>query len=220
MPNWAAVFDWDGVVVDSQFAHERSWVLLAEEEGLPLPDNHFHRGFGMRNEIIIPQLLQWTDDPDRIRSLSLRKEEWYREVLTESGLVALPGVMEWLDRLDAEGVPRIIASSTQRKNIEFGLRAVGLGDRFDQCVTSEDVSHGKPDPDVFLLAAKRIGVSPERCVVIEDTPVGITAGKRAGMRVIAVETTHGEDKLGEADWITPRLDAMPSEVPAGWFAAE
>jgi beta-phosphoglucomutase-like phosphatase (HAD superfamily) len=92
-----AIFDWDGVIVDSSSHHEESWERLAKETGFTLPEGHFRRGFGMKNEFIIPNLLNWSNRPPEIRQLSLRKEELYREILLEWGIIrSLPGVIEWL----------------------------------------------------------------------------------------------------------------------------
>ncbi len=210
--NWAAIFDWDGVIVDSSAHHERSWDLLAAEERRILPEGHFHRGFGMKNEEIIPNLLGWTRDPDEARRLSLRKEEIFRGLVRASGIAPLPGVLEWLRRLDEAGIPRIIASSTHRENIRTILDVLGL-DGFAGIVAADDVHRGKPDPEVFLLAARRLGVAPARSVVFEDAPAGIEAGLAAGMRVVGVTTTHPADRLARAHLTVARLDALtPDDV--------
>ena len=94
---WGAVFDWDGVVIDSSYSHEKSWELLAAEEKRTLPGDHFTLGFGRKNEIIIPEILGWSHDAAEITRLSLRKEELYRSVVRERGVEALPGVRAWLD---------------------------------------------------------------------------------------------------------------------------
>src|SRR5277367_4829438 len=132
-----AVFDWDGVIINSAAHHEESWERLAKECGKTLPENHFKRGFGMKNEVIIPELLGWTTAPVEIRLLSLRKEAIYREVVREQGMSALPCV---------------IASSTHRENITSTLDVLGFGEFFPEIVTAEDVKRGKPDPEVFLTA--------------------------------------------------------------------
>lgn len=208
--SWGAIFDWDGVLVDSSAHHERSWELLAAETGYRLPPDHFRRGFGMKNEQIISELLGWSRDPAEIRRLSLRKEELFRESVRSGGIAPLPGVREWLERLDRAGIPRIIASSTHRENIETILRLTGM-DGFQGIISAEDVERGKPAPDVFLLAAARLGLPPTRCVVFEDAPVGLAAARAAGMRVVAVTTTNPADTLKAADLIVPRLDALSIE---------
>jgi beta-phosphoglucomutase family hydrolase len=203
-----AIFDWDGVIINSAAQHETSWERLAKECGKTLPENHFKRGFGMKNEVIIPELLRWTTVPTEIRLLSLRKEAIYREVVREGGITALEGVESWLCVLRDEEIPCVIASSTHRENITTTLDVLGLEPFFSVIVTAEDVKRGKPDPEVFLTAAQRIGVEPRDAVVFEDALVGITAAQAAGMRVVGVTTTETKEKLAHADWVVDRLDEL------------
>jgi beta-phosphoglucomutase-like phosphatase (HAD superfamily) len=114
-------------------------------------------------------------------------------------------------------VARAIGSSTHRENIEISLDVLGLRSFFRDIVSAEDVSHGKPDPEVFLRAAEKIGMAPERCVVFEDAHVGIEAARRAGMRVIAVATTNPIEELGKADRAVKRLDELEAGEISGWF---
>jgi HAD superfamily hydrolase (TIGR01509 family) len=204
-PLFGALFDWDGVIVDSSSHHEESWELLAVEESKVLPTDHFKRGFGMKNEVIIPQLLGWTCDEGEIRRLSLRKEELYRDVVRQRGLTPLPGVVKLLAALQAAGIPRIIGSSTHRLNISTALNTLQLDSMFDGVVTAEDVSNGKPDPEVFLKAAVLSGCPPERCIVFEDALVGIQAANAAGIAVVAVATTNPIEILRHADLAVERL---------------
>lgn len=203
-----AVFDWDGVVVDSSAQHLRSWELLAAEEGRVLPPDHFHRGFGMKNERIIPELLGWSQVVGEITRLSLRKEELFRELVRAHGIEPLPGVRPFLERLRAAGVPCVIGSSTHRLNITTVLATTGLAGAFSSIVSAEDVTHGKPDPDVFLQAARRIERAPAHCVVFEDAHAGIEAGLRAGMRVVGVRTTHPDETFPQAHRAVRRLDEL------------
>ncbi len=203
-----AIFDWDGVVVDSSGAHEESWERLAAEIGKPLPERHFERSFGMKNEVIIPELLHWTEDPEEIERLSLRKEALYREVVGERGIEPLPGVKAFLQRLATAGIPCVIGSSTHRLNITTTLERLGVASFFTDVVTAEDVSRGKPDPEVFQVCARRIGVTPDESVVFEDAHVGIRAARAAGMRVVAVATTHPRESLDTADRVVDRLDEL------------
>lgn len=215
--NWGALFDWDGVIIDSRKHHEESWDRLAAEVGKPLPPGHFLKGFGRKNEFIIPEILGWTDDIAEIRRISLRKEALYREVVADWGLSALPGVRTWLERLRDAGVPCSIGSSTHRANIDLSLGLIGLAEFFDAIVTAEDVTKGKPDPQVFLTAASRIERAPERCVVFEDAHVGIAAARAGGMRVVGVATTHPAEELHDADIAVARLDELQPEQLAAWF---
>lgn len=211
-----AIFDWDGVVIDSSRHHEESWERLAREEGLPLPEGHFKRGFGMKNEVIIPEQLHWATDRGEIQRLSLRKEALYREVVRAWGIDPLPGVSALLTSLADAGIPAVIGSSTHRENIETALGLLGFRDRFAAMVTAEDVHRGKPDPEVFLKAAGRIERAPAECVVFEDALVGIEAAKAAGMRVIAVATTHPLQELSHADLAVATLEAVSADRLTAW----
>lgn len=203
-----AIFDWDGVVIDSSRNHEESWNRLAEEEKRILPADHFLKGFGMKNEAIIPAILGWARDPDEIRRLSLRKEVLYREIIRDSGLQPLPGVRTFLERLESAGIPCVIGSSTHLLNIATSLEILGIQRFFRAIVSAEDVSHGKPDPEVFLLAAGKIGRKPAECVVFEDAPMGVEAALAGGMKAVGVMGTHGTAVLSKAHRLVRRLDEL------------
>jgi beta-phosphoglucomutase family hydrolase len=207
-----AIFDWDGVIVDSADHHLRSWELLAAEERLSLPPDHFKQGFGRKNERIIPGILHWTDEPAEIARLSKRKEALFRELMQREGVVLLPGVRELLKGLGDAGIPCAVGSSTHAANLDAAFEQLGIRRHFQAVITGEDVSQGKPDPEVFLLAAKRIGVAPERCVVFEDAPAGVEAGRNGGMRVIALRTTNPVELLSAADLIVRDLSEVTVET--------
>lgn len=213
-----ALFDWDGVVIDSSNQHERSWEMLAREIGKPLPEDHFRRGFGMKNQLIIPQILQWTDDPDEIHQHSLRKEALYREIIAREGIKPLPGVVALLGMLKERGVPCAVGSSTHRENIEVIFDSIGIRDCFQAVITAEDVSHGKPDPEVFVKSAEKIGVAPGNCVVFEDAHVGIEAALAAGSKVVAVATTHEIGELGQAHFAVRSLEEVDWDRFSGLFS--
>ncbi len=203
------LFDWDGVIIDASRQHEISWERLAAEVGKSLPPDHFVQGFGKKNEWIIPHLLQWTDATAEIRRLSLRKEALYREVVSESGLEALPGVHEFINRLREAGVPTCVGSSTHRLNIDTILGSMGFEGLFDAIVTAEDVSAGKPHPEVFLKAAGKINRAPSQCIVFEDAFAGIEAARAGEIKVVGVATTHAATALaGKVDRVVHRLDEL------------
>lgn len=213
--HFGAIFDWDGVIIDSSAQHERSWELLAAEENLPLPEGHFKRGFGKKNEVIIPDL-GWSDEPGEVRRLGLRKEALYRELIRRDGVTPLPGARDLLEKLRAAGVPCAVGTSTHRENIEAIFAATGLGEFFAAVVTGEDVRHGKPAPDVFVAAAGRIGIAAARCVVFEDAFVGIEAAHAGGMKCVAVATTNPLEALRpRADWAVATLAEITLEKLQG-----
>lgn len=205
----AVIFDWDGVVVNSSAHHERSWEILAKTRGLPLPADHFKRGFGKKNNVIIPDL-GWASDSADVEALAHAKEEIYRSLVRQNGIEPLPGVRQLLGALRERGIPCAIASSTERANLDLPLDLMGLREFFSVIVSGEEVVHGKPDPAVFVLAAQRLGIAPANCVVIEDALVGIEAAKRAGMPVIAVATTNPLAALGAADFA---VESMAEVTP-------
>ena len=214
---WGAIFDWDGVIIDSSRHHEESWERLAREESRTLPEGHFKAGFGRKNEFIIPEILGWTRDGSEIERVSLRKEAIYRDVVGEWGIEPLPGVREWLSALQKAGVPCAVGSSTHRANIDLSLGLMGLKPYFVEIVSAEDVTRGKPDPQVFLTAATRIQRDPVKCVVFEDALVGIEAARAGGMRVVAVATTHSRNELTMADRVVEQMDELDTGELATWF---
>lgn len=203
----AVIFDWDGVVVDSSAHHERSWEILAAKRGLPLPPDHFKRGFGKKNNVIIPDL-GWTSDPAQVDALAHEKEEIYRDLVRQNGITPLPGVHTLLEALRSADIPCAIGSSTERANLDLLLDLMDLRAFFRVIVSGEEVVHGKPAPDIFLLAAERLGTEPPRCVVIEDALVGLEAARQAGMPVVAVATTEPLAALHDANLAVPTLEDL------------
>jgi HAD superfamily hydrolase (TIGR01509 family) len=194
---WGVLFDWDGVVIDSSAQHERSWELLAAEKGLSLPVGHFKAGFGKKNEVIIPGM-GWGDDPRVVKELADRKESLYRELVATDGVLVLPGARELLTALQEAGIPRAVGSSTPRENLSALFMLTGLDALFDAVVCGSDVTHGKPDPEVFLKGASHLGLPPGRCLVIEDAFVGFEAARRGGMKVLGVATTNPIESLTDS----------------------
>jgi beta-phosphoglucomutase family hydrolase len=205
------IFDWDGVVIDSSAQHERSWEILAKEISKPLPEGHFKLGFGKKNQVIIPGILQWASEEKEVQQLADRKEEIYRELVNQSGVHILPGARELLAALREEGIPAAVGSSTPRGNLNAIFAATGLDEYFEAVVCGDDVTNGKPSPDVFLLAAHKLGLSAADCLVIEDAHAGIEAALRAGMRVRAVATTNPLPDLHEA---TDTVESLAGVTPS------
>jgi hypothetical protein len=214
--SFGVLFDWDGVVIDSSYQHERSWDLLASERGLTLPEGHFKTGFGKKNEVIIPAM-GWGSDPSLIKELADRKEELYRELVAAEGVIVLPGARELLLALKEAGIPRAVGSSTPRGNLDALFAATGLNAFFDAVVCGTDVTHGKPDPEVFLKGAAILGLAPHRCIVIEDAFAGIEAARSGGMKVVGVATTNPLSSLiesGDCDLVVESLEEISPVVLA------
>ena len=172
--------------MDSEESHWQAWRETMAAEGVVLTYEEFRATFGQRNDTILRLWLGADVDAARMMRVGDAKEEHYRSLVRAGGVALLPGAAEWVRRLRSEGWAQAVASSAPRLNIEVVLQVVGLAGQFDATVSAEDVEHGKPDPQVFLLAASRVGAAPERSIVVEDAAAGIEAARRAGMRSIAV----------------------------------
>tara|TARA_R110002096_G_scaffold91625_14_gene207332 strand:- start:5481 stop:6149 length:669 start_codon:yes stop_codon:yes gene_type:complete len=207
-PERGVIFDWDGVIIDSHDQHQQAWFRLADEMGKPMTPELFDQSFGMRNESCIPEVFQWAEQGDhaRIREIGDRKEELYREVLRETGIEPLPGVVKLLEELRENRIPAAVGSSTSRLNILTVMEVANLAPLFVAISAAEDVDQGKPAPDVFLKAAEKMLREPEHCVVFEDAFVGLQAAKAAGMKRIAVATTHPLEALTDSDLAVRSLE--------------
>lgn len=185
LPNHKAViFDVDGVLVDSYDAHLRSWQLAAAEIGRAYTERDFAAGFGRTSREIV-RMSFGIDDEQRIRAIDDRKEALYREIVGND-FPAMDGAVELIDALKSDGFAIAMGSSGPPENLELALDRLRRRDAFGAVVSGRDVKRGKPDPEVFVLAAKRLGVPPDRCVVIEDAPAGIQAAQAGGMACVAL----------------------------------
>lgn len=201
----AVLWDLDGVIVNSGPVHFQAYRWLLSQHGVELTEERFFADlFGRRNWDILRDVLPGVSDDD-VHRLAEQKEAKFRK-LVAGEVRALPGAADLLRRAHEAGLKQSIVSSTPRANIELIIGALGLRDALDEIVGEEDSVRGKPDPQPFTTAADRLGVPYERCVVIEDAPEGVEAGKAAGMRVIAVTTTRPAERLSAADLVVDDLE--------------
>jgi beta-phosphoglucomutase len=187
----AVLWDLDGTLIDSEEFHWQSWRDTMRPEGVDLTYEQFLASFGQRNDRILPAWLGPDVDAARIQRIGEDKEAEYRRLAETHGLTPLPGARGWLATLRATGWKQSIASSAPRVNVEMMLRVAGLEEYFDAIVSADDVTIGKPDPQVFLKAAAKLAVPPARCIVVEDAQAGVEAAQRAGMRSVGV-TKNGQ----------------------------
>ncbi|HZY41342.1 MAG TPA: HAD family phosphatase [Anaerolineae bacterium] len=186
----AVLWDLDGTLIDSMPYHWETWNDVLQPLGCYFSIEAFLQTMGMRNVEIVRDFLKLDRPQTEIERIVLSKEIRYRELLRERGLPLLPGVEHWLKTLRADGWRHAIVTSAPRLNVEATIYATHLDRVMDTIVCAEDVINGKPDPEPFLLAADRLGVSPVRCIVVEDAPAGLEGARRAGMKSIGVLTTH------------------------------
>lgn len=204
-PASAILWDLDGVIVDSAPFHYEAYRRVLGARGVVLSEERFRKELlGLRNEAILQTVLGQIGRSEA-RRLAAQKEAIFRRLL-RGRVRALPGSLPLLVRARQAGLRQAIVSSTPRRNIAAVLEELGAKDLLDALVGEEDAARGKPDPEGFLIAAGRLAVPPQACVVIEDAPQGVAAGKAAGMRVIAVSTTRPPELLAEADLVVSRLD--------------
>lgn len=181
----SVLWDLDGTLIDSEQYHWLAWRDTMAAQGVPLTHAQFLATFGLRNDAIIPQWIP-AATAARIDAIGREKEALYRSLMHAGGLDPLPGVRHWTELLAREGWLQAIASSAPRENVDAVLAVLGLADCFQAIVSAEDVTLGKPDPQVFLTAAARLGSRPAQSIVVEDAPAGIEAARRAGMPSIGV----------------------------------
>jgi beta-phosphoglucomutase len=189
-----AIFDHDGVLVDSFGFHEQAWLELERRTRLGLTSEFIHQTFGMTNPSIFRRLLGDGVSDDDIGRYGDLKEVCYRDV-ARGRIRLIDGMRELLDGLTERGVKLAIGSSGPLANLELSVSDCGLPGRFAAIASLEDITRGKPDPQVFLVAAAKAGARPARSVVFEDATVGIQAAKAAGMYAIGLTTTHPAEKL-------------------------
>jgi beta-phosphoglucomutase len=205
----AVLWDLDGTLVDSEEYHWRAWKETLDREGIPITRQDFLSSFGQRNDAILSRWLGDAASVGTIQRIGDAKEAQYRELVRLEGLSPLPGAAEWVERLHGQDWLQAIASSAPRLNVETVLDALGLGSHFQAIVSAEDVRTGKPDPQVFLVAASRLGAEPRGCIVVEDARAGVEAARRAEMRSIGVG--RNARSLG-ADVAAAKLSDLPSDV--------
>lgn len=202
----AVLWDMDGVLVDSGEQHYQSWLQTLSELSIPFDREKFRQTFGMNNTRILTILLGEPPRDDFLKMVSDRKEKLFRELI-QGNLQLLPGVLNWLNQLHERGILQAVASSAPNKNIEAIMNELGIR-RYFSALISAAAMPGKPDPAVFLEAAKQLGVQPGQCVVVEDAVAGVRAARQAGMKCIAVSTTHPGSSLSEADIVVDRLEEL------------
>ena len=203
----AVLWDLDGVIADTGSYHCRAWQEVFGKRRVNFTEEDFRRHFGQRNDTIIRETMGDNISPEQLDIIAGEKEETYRRLVADN-IKSLPGAIELVKSLDEHGIKSAIASSAPLENIQIIIRGLDIEDCFQAIVWGSEVAEGKPSPQVFLLAAKKLGTKPGNCVVIEDAVSGVAAAKRAGMKCVAVTNSHPRSSLKEADLIVDTLEAV------------
>lgn len=205
----AVIWDLDGTIVDSAEAHKAAWQQLGKETNTEFTDSYFWQTFGMRNPEVIRDLWGEALTEQEVSDIANRKEMLFRTMAREH-ISALPGAKERLQEFQRNCFKQAIASSGPIENITLMCRILEISDYFDTIVSGMHVQRGKPAPDIFLFAAQKLGILPERSVVIEDALAGVEAAKSAGMSCVAVSWDRNPEELRKADQVIVSLELLNS----------
>jgi len=212
----AVVFDFDGILVDSEPMHYRAFIEVLDPLGMGFPWKEYveiYMGFDDRDAFREAFRAKGIDlDDENLARLVAAKSRAFLDGL-RAGVTAYPGAVPMIESLRAAGRPMALCSGALRADIDPILAQLGVARRFDVIVSADDVRRSKPDPESYALAFRRLSemhpaslTAPEHSIAVEDTPAGIRSAKGAGLRVLAVTNSYGPGELAEADWIAGSLE--------------
>jgi HAD superfamily hydrolase (TIGR01509 family) len=182
----AVIFDMDGLMLDTEIIYHRAWQNAAADFGYHVDDEFFHSLIGIRTEECEEMIRATLDDAFPLDAFRLRWPQRWQEIVEIESIVRKPGLLELLDLLEERGIPKAVATSSTQAEAEYSLTITQLRTRFPVVVSGDQVLHGKPAPDIFLAAARQLGVDPTHCMAFEDSSAGAIAASAAGMRTYMV----------------------------------
>ncbi len=210
---WGVIFDMDGVLIDSYRAHFLAWRRMLRNHNLDITEEQFTASFGKTNPDILAQLYP-SLNPEDYPMLAGEKEAAFREIISVD-FPDMDGAAELITALHKAGAALAIGSSGPRENVEAVLDMLPGGEHFVAITNANEITRGKPDPEVFIKTAQKLGLPPGRCVVVEDAPAGVMAGKAAGCAVIAITGTTSRDHLAQADLVVDSVRELTPETFKG-----
>ena len=197
----AVLFDLDGTLLDNNEVHFKAWKKYLKDNGKEISDEDFKENIsGRTNQDAVEYVYDKKMSKEEAEKYYLKKEEIYREMFAPD-IKAINGLEAFLEDLKNNGVTMAIATSGIKVNIDFMFDNVPIKQFFDKIVDANDIKKGKPEPEIFLKTAEEVGFTGEQCIVFEDSIAGVQAGKAAGMKVVALTTTHTPEELKEADLV-------------------
>lgn len=206
------LFDMDGVLVDSEEYICKAAIMMFNELGLKVMPSDFKPFTGMGENRYLGGVADQYGLAADIVKIKARTYEIYKSIVADK-LYPLPGAHEFISKCRNKGLKLALATSADSIKMEINLKGIGLTrETFDSILTGNDVENKKPHPEIYLKAAKSIGLKPEQCLVVEDAISGIKSGKDAGCRCLAVTTSFNKSELAMADWICDSLLSVPDEV--------
>ncbi|MBX2971233.1 MAG: HAD family phosphatase [Cyclobacteriaceae bacterium] len=204
---FAVVFDMDGVIVDTNPTHKIAIQQFCARYGFDLSEEELRtKVYGRTNRDWITNLFV-TLTEEQLEAYGFEKEQLFRELYAPI-IEPVKGLVTFLELLKTNNIPRSIATSAPRANVDFILNATGIGHYFDTILDESMVSRGKPDPEIYLKSAKALNLPNAQCIVIEDSLSGVAAAKASGSKVIGITTTHSEEELRETDLTIRNFDDL------------
>ena len=203
----AVIWDMDGIIADTAQYHHKGWQIVFRKRGTNYTEEDFRRNTGKRSDTIVREVFGEKIPQNEITEIIQEKDETFRQLMGQK-IKLFPGVLKLITSLKEHGFKIAIASSAPMENIQLITRSLKIDNHFDAIISGWEVTKGKPHPQTFLLAAEKLGVEAENCIVIEDAISGVAASKRAGMRCIAVTNTTSREELREADLIIDTLEEI------------
>jgi beta-phosphoglucomutase family hydrolase len=203
----AILWDMDGVITDSSSFHSAAWQETFAKKKVNFTNEDFNKLFGTRNDFIIRNILGEGLTEEDIKTIVQEKESSFR-AKAKGNIKPFPGVINILDSIKKGNFKLALVSSAPKENIDFATGELGIEGYFDCIVFGHEVAESKPSPQIYLLAAKKLGAEPKDCIVIEDSPYGIKAAKLAGMKCLAITNTHPREELNEADKVVDSLEEV------------
>ncbi len=205
--NFAVIFDMDGVIVDSNPFHKIAIRQFCSQHGYELSEQQLREKiYGRTNKDWLTNLFG-TLDERQLQAYADEKEALFRDLYKED-IVPLKGLRDFLDLLDHHQIPRAIATSAPRTNVDFTLSKTGLKKYFPVILDDTFVSRGKPDPEIYIKTAAALGIPNRQCIVLEDSISGVEAGKSAGSKVVGISTTHTAAELSNTDCVIINFEGL------------
>jgi beta-phosphoglucomutase len=205
---FAVLFDMDGVIIDSNPYHKDAWLEFCRRYQVELKEEDVPRYiYGKTNKTALVDVFQREFSPEESFRLSEEKEAIYRD-LHRADIRLIKGLDHLLDAFEQHQIPLAVCTNAPVANLDFTLEETGIRPYFEVLIDASKVSKGKPDPEIYLKAAQLLQVPAERCIVMEDSTVGVEAGLRAGMKVVGITTTHTREELAHTHLVIDDFDEL------------
>ena len=197
---FAVIFDMDGVIVDNMKYHKKAWGIFLEKHAPDIELEKFSKHFGKVNRDLLQIVFKREISKEEESRFGEEKEAIYREIYVDH-IVPTAGLLDFLGSLKNNNIKTAVATAAPRINMDFVFEKTGLRKYFDVLIDATEVTRGKPDPEIYLKAAVRLNCHPKECLVFEDSFPGVQAAQNAGMKVIALATSHHADRLRSAELV-------------------